>query len=276
MSCRRWPRGPLQLRFRVSRYLWVPKTYAIRRYSWITPRRGRAAGRGSVVQVGDAIGQRAKRRGRVQGTVRPVGVVEVLVLAQDGHQVALVPDQGPVQQLTPAGADPAFHDGVHSRRLNSRAATARQSRPAAAEDVAMQSRRGCARAGSPPRPRGSSTGAAGSPRSPRGESRPRAARAARASRRNCRQAVSVRRCGAGGVFRALRIRRLARRADPVAKLQQLTLDPLAAQPLFSAAIRSISGQPQRWSAAIPYGADRRRKAGNTQLYLRHEDRDLRS
>jgi hypothetical protein len=31
----------------------------------------------------------------VQGAVEPVGVAEVLVLAQDGHQVALVPDQGP-------------------------------------------------------------------------------------------------------------------------------------------------------------------------------------
>jgi hypothetical protein len=34
--------------------------------------------------------------------------------------VALVPDQGPVQQLTPAGAGPAFHDGVHPGHLNSR------------------------------------------------------------------------------------------------------------------------------------------------------------
>ena len=32
------------------------------------------------VQVGDATGQQAKRRGLVQGTVRPVRVVEVLVL----------------------------------------------------------------------------------------------------------------------------------------------------------------------------------------------------
>jgi TOTE conflict system primase-like protein len=71
-----------------------------------------------VVQVGDAIRQRAERRGLVQRAVRPVRVAEVLVLAQDGHQVALVPDQGPVQQLPPAAADPALHDRVHSRRLN--------------------------------------------------------------------------------------------------------------------------------------------------------------
>jgi hypothetical protein len=42
-----------------------------------------------VVQVGDTIWQRAERRGLVQGAVRPVRVAEVLVLAQDGHQVAL-------------------------------------------------------------------------------------------------------------------------------------------------------------------------------------------
>ena len=41
-------------------------------------------------------------------------VVETLVLAQDGHQVALVPGQGPVQQLTAATADPAFYDRVHA------------------------------------------------------------------------------------------------------------------------------------------------------------------
>ena len=72
-----------------------------------------------VVQVGDAIWQRAERRGLVEGAVRPVRVVEVLVLAQDGHQVALVPDQGPVQQFARAAADPAFHDRVHPWRLNS-------------------------------------------------------------------------------------------------------------------------------------------------------------
>jgi hypothetical protein len=49
-----------------------------------------------TVQVCDAIWQRAQRRGLAQGAVRPVSVVEVLVLAQHGHQVPLVPDQGPV------------------------------------------------------------------------------------------------------------------------------------------------------------------------------------
>jgi hypothetical protein len=49
-----------------------------------------------LIQVGDAIGQRAEWRGLAEGS----GVVEVLVLAQDRHQVPLVPDQRPVQQLS--------------------------------------------------------------------------------------------------------------------------------------------------------------------------------
>jgi hypothetical protein len=70
------------------------------------------------IQVGDCIGQRAERRGLVQGAVRPVGVVEVLVLAQHGYQVVLVPDQRPVQQLASAAADPPLDDRIHPRRLN--------------------------------------------------------------------------------------------------------------------------------------------------------------
>src|SRR5690242_13809795 len=96
-----------------ERLLWVPETYATRRYSWITPPARSRRRRRKRVQVSDATWQRTKRRGLVQGAMWPVRVVEVLVLAQDGHQVALVPDQGPVQQLTPAAANPAFHDRVH-------------------------------------------------------------------------------------------------------------------------------------------------------------------
>ena len=50
-----------------------------------------------MIQVSNAVGQGAERRGLVQGSVRPVRVAEVLVLAQHDHQVALVPDQCPVQ-----------------------------------------------------------------------------------------------------------------------------------------------------------------------------------
>jgi hypothetical protein len=45
-----------------------------------------------VVQVGDAVWQRPEPCSLVQGAVRPVRVAEVLVLAQDGHEMALVPD----------------------------------------------------------------------------------------------------------------------------------------------------------------------------------------
>jgi hypothetical protein len=55
-----------------------------------------AAKDATVVRVGDAIPQRAKRRGLFQGAAWPVRVAGVLVLAQHGHQVALVSDQGPV------------------------------------------------------------------------------------------------------------------------------------------------------------------------------------
>jgi len=54
-----------------------------------------------VIQVGDASWQGPQWRGLVQGAVRPVGIAEILVLPQHHHQVALIPDQGPVQQLTP-------------------------------------------------------------------------------------------------------------------------------------------------------------------------------
>ncbi|MDQ2814816.1 MAG: hypothetical protein M3Z75_23935 [Actinomycetota bacterium] len=44
-----------------------------------------------LIQVGGVIGQCAQRCGLVQGAVRLAGVVEVLVLAQDGHEVPLQP-----------------------------------------------------------------------------------------------------------------------------------------------------------------------------------------
>ena len=50
-----------------------------------------------MIQISNAVGQGAERRGLVQGSVRPVRVVEVLVLAQHDHQVTLVPCQAPVQ-----------------------------------------------------------------------------------------------------------------------------------------------------------------------------------
>jgi hypothetical protein len=43
-----------------------------------------------VVQVGDAIGQRAKQRGLVQGAVRTMNVIVLDVLTQDQPQVPVV------------------------------------------------------------------------------------------------------------------------------------------------------------------------------------------
>jgi hypothetical protein len=39
-----------------------------------------------------------------------------LVLVQDPPQLGLVPDEGAVQELAAAPADPAFDDRVHARR----------------------------------------------------------------------------------------------------------------------------------------------------------------
>ena len=51
-----------------------------------------------------------QRAGVRDALVRPVAVVEVLELAQGMDQVALVPDQRPIQQLASAGLHPPLHD----------------------------------------------------------------------------------------------------------------------------------------------------------------------
>ena len=65
-----------------------------------------------MIQVGDAIWQGPQWCSLVQRAVRPVRIVEVLVLPQHHHQVAEVPDQDPVQQLTSAAANPSLHDRI--------------------------------------------------------------------------------------------------------------------------------------------------------------------
>lgn len=72
-----------------------------------------------MIQIGHVVGQRPQRRGLLKGSARPVGVVEVFVLAKDDHQVPLVPDQGPVQ-LMPTAADPPLHDRIHLAVLERR------------------------------------------------------------------------------------------------------------------------------------------------------------
>ena len=66
----------------------------------------------------DRFGQRFQRRRRMQGTVRSVMVMVVLVRSQDLPQMSLVPDKGAVQEL--ASASPiqrsaiAFMRGVRT------------------------------------------------------------------------------------------------------------------------------------------------------------------
>src|ERR1022692_2164811 len=64
----------------------------------------------------DRLGQRFQRRGAVQKAVRPVLIVVGLVVAQDPPPMGLVPDEGAVQELAAAAADPAFGDRVHAWR----------------------------------------------------------------------------------------------------------------------------------------------------------------
>ena len=58
-------------------------------------------------------------RGRVLGDalVWPAGIVVRLVLGQDGAQVCLAEDQGPVDELAAQGADEALAGRVHPRNL---------------------------------------------------------------------------------------------------------------------------------------------------------------
>ena len=70
------------------------------------------------VEVGNRCWQGLEGCCLIEGAVRPVGVVVVLVLTKDSQQVALVPDQGLVEEFASAAADPAFHDRVRTGRLD--------------------------------------------------------------------------------------------------------------------------------------------------------------
>jgi hypothetical protein len=48
--------------------------------------------------------------------MRPVLIVVAFVLAQNPPQMALVPDEGAVQEFAAASPDPAFGDRVHPGR----------------------------------------------------------------------------------------------------------------------------------------------------------------
>ena len=82
------------------------------------PRRSRLWTWRRVAAVGSGIGEGSARSGQGVGDslVRPVGVVELLELAQGVEQVRLVPDQGPVEQLAAAGLHPSLHECVAPHR----------------------------------------------------------------------------------------------------------------------------------------------------------------
>src|ERR1039457_3959476 len=70
------------------------------------------------VSCGDAGNGARVRDALVDALMGPGGVVMLLVLGQDGAQVRLVQDQGPVEELTVQGANKVLADRVHPRRLH--------------------------------------------------------------------------------------------------------------------------------------------------------------
>lgn len=70
-----------------------------------------------AIRSGSSIGAGSEWRGPgIRKTlVRPVLVIERLELTQGAQEMALVPDQRTVQQLSPAGLHPPLHDRVHAR-----------------------------------------------------------------------------------------------------------------------------------------------------------------
>ena len=98
--------------------LWVPRTSSTSRDQaiFVDQATGASLPSDAVLVEIELFGKRFQWRSAVQRPVRPVLIVVSLVFAQDSPQVALVPDEGAVQQLAPASPDPAFGDRVHARR----------------------------------------------------------------------------------------------------------------------------------------------------------------
>ncbi len=65
--------------------------------------------------VDDRRWQRTQRAGVRDALVGPVRVVELFELTQGAQEVALVPDQGAVEEFSSAGLDPPFGDRGHPR-----------------------------------------------------------------------------------------------------------------------------------------------------------------
>ena len=62
----------------------------------------------------------------VKAAVRAVRVVVLDVFAQEPFELSVVPDQGPVAEFAPDGADPSFRVRVRDRRVRRRADDGRE------------------------------------------------------------------------------------------------------------------------------------------------------
>ena len=116
---RTWPHVVLAaLAARVAGRLWVPRTSSTSCDQAVFVDHATDTGlfSDSVLLKIDRFGERFQRRSRVQRPVGPVLIVMGLVLTQDPPQMVLIPDEGPVEELAPASADPAFGYCVHARR----------------------------------------------------------------------------------------------------------------------------------------------------------------
>ncbi|MFF2502386.1 hypothetical protein ACFVTY_03185 [Streptomyces sp. NPDC058067] len=61
---------------------------------------------GDLPRIGDRLWQEAQRAGIRNALMGSMGVVEVFELAQSLEQMPLVPDQGSIEELAPAGLPP--------------------------------------------------------------------------------------------------------------------------------------------------------------------------
>jgi hypothetical protein len=93
----------------------------------------RASRFGSVI----GSGQRCERPGVGDALVWPVRVEESLVFAHGVQEMALVPDEGAVEEFAAAGPHPLFHDRVHPGHLD---AAANNRDPRVGEDRVEQGR----------------------------------------------------------------------------------------------------------------------------------------
>jgi len=64
----------------------------------------------------DGLWERHQWAGLPKGAVGPGLVIVIFEFGEDQAQMGVVPDQGPVQELTACGQHPALHDRIHPGR----------------------------------------------------------------------------------------------------------------------------------------------------------------